>query len=44
VQVQLLRAGVLTVDEVRAMRGLGPLDKHGVAVQLTGEAAVGQES
>jgi len=38
VQVQLLQAGVLTVDEVRAMRGLGPLDKHGVAVQLTGEA------
>jgi HK97 family phage portal protein len=25
VQVQLLRAGVLTVNEVRAMRGLGPL-------------------
>lgn len=25
VQVQLLQAGVLTVDEVRAMRGLGPL-------------------
>jgi len=25
VQVQLLEAGVLTVDEVRAMRGLGPL-------------------
>ena len=24
VQVQLLNAGVLTVDEVRAMRGLGP--------------------
>ena len=44
VQVQLLQAGVLTVDEVRAMRGLGPLDKHGVAVQLTGEAAVEQKS
>jgi phage portal protein BeeE len=27
VQVQLLQAGVLTVDEVRAMRGLGPLPK-----------------
>jgi HK97 family phage portal protein len=27
VQVQLLQAGVLTVDEVRAMRGLGPLVK-----------------
>ena len=26
VQVQLLRAGVLTVNEVRAMRGLGPLE------------------
>ena len=25
VQVQLLQAGVLTVNEVRAMRGLGPL-------------------
>ncbi len=25
VQVQLLQAGVLTVDEVRAMRGLGPM-------------------
>ena len=29
VQVQLLQAGVLTVDEVRAMRGLGPLPKPG---------------
>lgn len=28
VQVQLLQAGVLTVDEVRAMRGLAPM-KHG---------------
>lgn len=27
VQVQLLQAGVLTVDEVRAMRGLGPIGK-----------------
>jgi HK97 family phage portal protein len=26
VQVQLLQAGVLTVDEVRAMRGLGPME------------------
>jgi hypothetical protein len=25
VQVQLLKAGVLTVDEVRSMRGLAPL-------------------
>jgi len=37
VQVKLLAAGVLTVDEVRAMRGLGPLVRGGVA-QLTGEA------
>jgi HK97 family phage portal protein len=37
VQVKLLQAGVYTVDEVRAMRGLGPLGKNG-AVQLTGEA------
>lgn len=36
VQIQLLGAGVLTVDEVRAMRGLGPLNKSGVA-QLAGE-------
>ncbi len=35
VQVQLLRAGVLTVNEVRAMRGLGPLGQDGT-VQLTG--------
>jgi HK97 family phage portal protein len=27
VQVQLLNAGVLTVEEVRAMRGLGPLEQ-----------------
>jgi HK97 family phage portal protein len=38
VQVQLLQAGVLTINEVRAMRGLGPLEKNG-PVQLTGEAA-----
>jgi aryl carrier-like protein len=38
VQVQLLQAGVYTVDEVRAMRGLGPLKQAGVAVQLAGEA------
>jgi len=29
VQVQLLQAGVLTVNEVRAMRGLGPLQQVG---------------
>ncbi len=27
VQVQLLQAGVLTVNEVRAMRGLGPMEQ-----------------
>jgi HK97 family phage portal protein len=37
VQVQLLQAGVLTIDEVRAMRGLAPLTKVG-AGQVTGEA------
>ncbi|MGA3160804.1 MAG: phage portal protein [Terracidiphilus sp.] len=42
VQVQLLQAGVLTVNEVRAMRGLGPLGQDGAAVQLTGEAAAEQ--
>ena len=35
-QVELIKAGVLTVDEVRAMRGLGPLRKDGTA-QLAGE-------
>ncbi len=39
VQVQLLQAGVLTVNEVRAMRGLGPLEQDGTA-QLAGEAAI----
>ncbi len=33
IQVQLLAAGVLTVNEVRAMRGLGPMSVAG-AVQL----------
>jgi HK97 family phage portal protein len=37
VQVQLLKAGVLTVNEVRAMRGLGPREEDGAA-QLAGEA------
>ncbi len=37
VQVQLLKAGVYTVDEVRALRGLAPLTKAGTA-QLAGEA------
>jgi len=38
VQVKLLQAGVLTVNEVRAMRGLGPLERDG-ATQLAGEAS-----
>lgn len=38
VQVQLLQAGVLTVDEVRAMRGLAPLARDGSA-QLAARAA-----
>src|SRR5579863_6376026 len=33
VQVKLLQAGVLTVDEVRAMRGLGPLEKQGTGIR-----------
>jgi HK97 family phage portal protein len=41
VQVELLQAGVLTVNEVRAMRGLGPLTQDGVA-QLVGEAITEQ--
>jgi len=41
VQVQLLQAGVLTVNEVRAMRGLSPLGQDGVE-QLAGEAATEQ--
>ena len=38
VQVQLLQAGVYTVDEVRAMRGLSPMEKGGTT-QLSGGAA-----
>jgi HK97 family phage portal protein len=37
VQVQLLNAGVYTVDEVRALRGLAPLSKSGTA-QLSGQS------
>ena len=40
VQVQLLQAGVLTVDEVRAMRGFAPLEKDG-SVQLAGNGDEG---
>ncbi|HEX4028845.1 MAG TPA: phage portal protein [Terracidiphilus sp.] len=38
VQVQLLQAGVLTIDEVRAMRGLAPLAGDS-ALQVQGRAA-----
>jgi hypothetical protein len=40
VQVQLLQAGVLTINEVRAMRGLSPLSADGTATQLSGGAAL----
>jgi HK97 family phage portal protein len=40
VQVQLLQAGVLTIDEVRAMRGLAPLGGNSAAL-LSGEAESG---
>jgi hypothetical protein len=43
VQVQLLQAGVLTVNEVRAMRGLGALEPgpqgQGETTPLAGEGA-----
>ena len=35
VQVQLLQAGVLTVNEVRAMRGLAPLEQAVKAQMLS---------
>lgn len=38
VQVQLLKAGVLTIDEVRSMRGLGPLAHTGMSHDSTGAA------
>ncbi|WP_263355814.1 phage portal protein [Acidicapsa ligni] len=38
IQVQLLAAGVLTVNEVRAMRGLGPMGATG-AVQMAAQAS-----
>jgi len=37
VQVQLLAAGVLTIDEVRAMRGYAPLSNNN-ATQLSGQS------
>ena len=33
IQVQLLKAGVLTVNEVRAMRGLGPVEVQGTGTR-----------
>jgi HK97 family phage portal protein len=39
VQVQLLKAGVLTVNEVRAMRGLSPVETGESAGQQVSEAA-----
>jgi len=41
VQVQLLQAGVFTVNEVRAMRGLAPLGQQ-AAVQGSQEAGTGE--
>lgn len=41
VQVQLLQAGVYTVNEVRAMRGLSPLEKN-ETMQLAGSAEIEQ--
>jgi len=43
VQVELLKAGVLTVDEVRAMRGLAPLAQGGTT-QLAGQGAAEEKS
>jgi hypothetical protein len=47
VQVELLKAGVLTVNEVRAMRGLGPLEPvplgQDATAQLAGEAAISRD-
>jgi HK97 family phage portal protein len=43
VQVQLLQAGVLTVDEVRAMRGLAPLNEKGVG-QLASQATENEQA
>ena len=43
VQVQLIGAGVLTIDEVRAMRGLGPLTPDGTT-QLAAEGQLSVQS
>ncbi len=41
IQTQLLAAGVLTVNEVRAMRGLGPMPGAGEVVMSAGEEGYG---
>ena len=40
IQVQLLAAGVYTVNEVRAMRGLGPIPNEGTGNREQGTGAV----
>jgi len=40
IQVQLLAAGVYTVNEVRAMRGLGPIPVQGSEIRDQGSGAV----
>ncbi len=44
IQTQLLAAGVLTVNEVRAMRGLGALPQSEIATTTEEEAAVRRET
>ena len=44
VQVQLLQAGVLTVNEVRAMRGLAPMEETGAREQGIGNTDQGPET
>jgi HK97 family phage portal protein len=44
IQVQLLAAGVYTVNEVRAMRGLGPIGSEGMADSGRGTGDRGQGS
>ena len=41
VQVQLLQAGVLTVNEVRAMRGLAPLETGNEGTREQGNEKTG---
>ncbi len=42
IQTQLLAAGVLTVDEVRAMRGLPPLEGSGAQTEIRRGGRLGQ--